>query len=228
MKNIIWNEKELKNIKKIILTKLNLKLNEEGELVYSPNNNCFNYLNTRNSLFPESIDELKDLFYITDKNKVIEVLNMTSDIKADPNNRLHFGFITTLAKINPENHEEIFTIFREIIALYEITINNISKKIWYDINNTELVQEKLREISNSTEITTEELLVKKEISKVFIFANGITDSELFAPLFNKLDSNIKPKMIGILNLLINNDLKSKNKKEKDDAYGCKSKIYKKN
>lgn len=227
MKNIIWNEKELKNIKKIILTKLSLKLNEDGELVDSPNNKCFNYLNTRNSLFPDVTEELKDLFYITDKDEIIKVLNMTSDIKADPNNRLHFGFITTLSKINPENHEEIFTIFREIIALYEIAINNVSKKIWYDINNTELSQKKLREISNSTEITTEELLVKKEIEKVFIFANGVTESELFIPLLNKLDSNIKSKMIGILNLLINNDLKTKNKKAKDDTYGCKTKIYKK-
>ena len=130
MKNIIWNKDELKEIKKIILKSTNLKLNEDGEFVQLYSTQTFSYFyKGRKPLYLSVSDELIDLFYVTYKEKVIDVLKMTSDKKVDFNNKLHFGLITTLSKINTNKPEEIFIIFRQIASLYDHIIYNVATSI---------------------------------------------------------------------------------------------------
>jgi len=179
--DIIWTKDELRNIKKIILTKISIKVNENNELVRGAS--TINYNATNNSLYTEVIDELNKLFYMKDREKISEILTKASQIKADPNNKLHYGLVTTLSKINPNKHEEIFIVFKEIIAQYEKSINNIVtkianssdnidelKEIIKNINNTSEMQEleklnKINEIINNNELTTKEKLNNiKEIS----------------------------------------------------------------
>lgn len=208
MNNIIWTKNELKDIKKIILKSSNLKLNEDGEFVqlFTPQYFSYSY-KRRKPLYLLVSDELIDLFYVTNKEKVIEVLNMTSGIKVDFNNRLHFGLITALAKININNPAEIFIIFRQIASLYDHIIYNIATKTvesFYDIGQA---KERMKEINNSTEVTTEELLVKQEIEKVLSYTNGVTESELFIPLISKLNSLIKSRLITCMEQIITNNIK---------------------
>lgn len=217
MSNIIWTKEELKKIRKIILTSANLKLTEDAELIELPTS----YYNTRStSSYAKEANELKKLFYCTNKEQIIDILTKASEIKAEPNNKLHYGFITTLSKINPENPEEIFIIFREIISQYDKSISGISLKIIEKLDNIDEVKNRIREISHSTEITAEEELIKREIEKVFSFANGVPSDKLFASLIEDLDSQIKPKLLTRMKRTINSTANAQNNNRIQECQSC--------
>lgn len=219
MKKIIWTESELKKIKQIILLKSDLKVNEDFELVPMNSNNIMNnhnqiYNPRVTSIYQEVADELIKLFYIDDRNKINEVLTKASLINVDFNNRLHIGIISTLAKMKPENHFEIFNIFKEIVAQYNRSASVVAHKIINELNNIDLIKEKINEIKNSDEETIEEKMVKNEIRKVFLFSNGVTDDEIFASLISTLDNKIKIKLLTSMNQILiavaRSEIKNKN------------------
>ena len=182
--DIIWTKDELKKIKKIILLKINIKVNENNELIRGTST-TINYNATNNSLYTEVIDELNKLFYMTDREKISEILTKASQIKADPNNKLHYGLVTTLSKINPNNHEEIFIVFKEIIAQYEKSINNIVTKIANNVDNIDELKERIKNINNAEEsqdlerlnkineiINNNELTNKEKLNKIKEISNS--------------------------------------------------------
>ena len=218
MKNIIWTEKELKNIKKIILTKANLKLNDELELVQAHPEFDFRLskISYDQSPYSENFEALEKLFYETDRTKIKEVLEKAQSVEYDPSNNLHYGMILAFSKINPENHEEIFIIFREIIAQYEKTIASFANRIAERCENVDELKNKINEITNNQEPTTEELLIQQELNKVFIFSKGVTESDLFKPLIEKLNNSIKEKLIHKLKRAISKTMEHKTKQINND------------
>lgn len=230
---MIWSSQELNNIKKIILSRSNLKLNDKGELVKSyvesPVMSRTDIANT-NYLYELHAKELESLLFIEDKKEIIRVLNKTRDIEVDPTNPIYFGFVMSVAKINPNKPEEIFIIFKEIIALYEKTISKVAKLIIANTPDIEDLQERTYSISKSTEITEEEKLIKSEVNKLFNMVNGVADSDLFVELINSLDVLTKTRLLKKLNEYINKiikeELKNKTKSNKDYANELHYKIKK--
>lgn len=215
MNNIIWNKEELKRIKTIILKKSNLKVNEDKQLVQlytSTTGNSFYHPST--SLYCSVNEELKNLFYTNDIEEINKVLSMASQIKVDPANKLHFGLINALSKINPENKEEIFIIFNEIIALYESVI---SLKARLAMNYFDNIEDAKKRIEN--EINGDlcgDIIIKNYIEQILKFDNGITQSELFKPLIDKLNSLIKPRFILKMKQLVANDVKRNESRKRND------------
>lgn len=231
MNNIIWTEKELKKIKQIILTRANLKISDNLELVSSLPSDVMQLYNLKGStIYEEVSEELIELFNINDREKITEILTKASQIKVDFSNRLHFGIISTLSKMKPENHVEIFNIFKEIVAQYNKSATNVANKITANLNNSEEIKDKINEIKNSTEETYEEKLVKNEIRKVFMFSNGVTEDELFKSLINKLDNNIKSKLLIALDRILVSTAKAEfhNKDSERGLYGLKDRFQHKN
>lgn len=219
MKEMIWTKEELKNIKKVILTRANLKFNAEGELVNISKNEIGDIRNS-SIIYEHHAKELEALLFIDTREEIINVLNKTKTIKADPTNPKHYGFVMSLANINPNNHEEIFIIFKEIIALYEKTIARIAHLAVDNIVDLHELRELSHNIHNSTEITVEEMLIINELNKTIALVNGTIDSPLFTELKNNLNSSIKNSLIQKINVLVSKKIKSlyKDKEAEKDNY----------
>jgi len=228
MNNIIWNEKELKKIKQIILTRANLRLNDNFELVLSHSSDVSQLYNIKgSSIYEEVSEELIELFYINDREKISNILAKASQIKVDLSNRFHIGIISTLSKMNPENHVEIFNIFKEIVAQYNKSASAVAHKVISELDSVDAIKAKIKEIKDSTEETIEEKLVKNDIRKVFTFSNGVTDSDLFASLIEKLNSKIKIKLLTSMTQLLNSTAKTEiNNKEKERGLNGLDKRFK--
>lgn len=221
MNNIIWTKEELKNIKKIILNKCNLKLNDNNEIETFTTDNNFYHPNI--SLFAFVKDEFEELFYINNENKIDEILTSASQTKVDLNNKMHIGFISNISKVNPTKREEIFIVFREIIALYERTINTYANSIVKECDNTDKALELLKEIINSdTEYVS---LIKNDIKEIFTFANDIDECNLFASLIEKLNSMIKSRLIVKMKDVINNIIKTEDAQKKNYTREYKASFY---
>lgn len=211
MKNIIWTEKELKAIKSIIITRSNHKLTEDLEFVKL--NNCNAYTNTGRSLYEEVIEETQKLFFTTNEKEITRVLLEATSIEIKPYFDQQYSFLTNISRINPLHKEQIFTILKEIIAQYEKSISQVANKIITSCDNIEELKERTKEIYESTEETFEEHAVKLLVGKIFIHSNGVTDSELFTGLKEKLNSCIKAKLLSRLHTAINTQSKTKAKKD---------------
>ena len=192
MKNIVWSKEELKNIKKIILNRASFRLTDDFELI-NQNNTVYNY-NKANTSYVAVSDELEKLLYTENKEEFTEVLAKASKVKVDLDNILHYGLIMSLSKINPNKKEENFIIFKEIVAQYDKSISYVANKIVenLDSENIKLI---ISNINNSQVETQEEILIKKEIQKVFAYTNGVTEDKIFTSLIEKLNKQIKHKLI---------------------------------
>lgn len=221
MNNIIWTKEELKNIKKIILNKCNLKLNDNNEIETFTTDNDFYHPNV--SLFSIIKEEFEELFYINSKNKISEILTKASQINVDLNNKMHIGFISNISKVNPTRCEEIFIIFREIIALYERIINTYANSIIKECENPDKALELFKEITNNE--TEYETIIKTDIYQIFSLANGIVEYDLFKPLINKLNSLIKPRLIVKMKDVINNIIKTEDAQKKNYTREYKANFY---
>lgn len=214
MREIIWNKEQLINIKRMILARANLKYTAEGELVQCNTTSYNNFPKNGRALYIDLQDELEKLFYTTDKTEIRNTLFKASQIKINENNNL--GFLHNISKVNPNNPEEIFFIFKEIISQYEKAIDMVAKNSLEKVDNLEEAKRKIREIHESTEETTEERLVKIIINKIFIQSNGVTESCLFDSLNKKIESLIKAKLItrmqSIVSIQSRNEEMAKNKK----------------
>lgn len=215
MNNIIWNKDELKRMKTIILKKSNLKVNEDDELVQlytSTTGNSFYHPST--SLYCSVNEELKNLFYTNDIEEINKVLSMASQVKADPDNKLHFGLINTLSKINPDNKEEIFIIFNEIVAMYESAIALESRLVANHLDNIFDTKKRIEDEINYN--LSSDIKIKKYIEEILKFDNGITQSELFMPLIDKLNSLIKPRFVFKIKQLVANNIKRNESQKRND------------
>lgn len=211
MNELIWTKEELKKIKAIILNKANLTINDKYELVEKNNSSNF-YLYNGHHLYQNFHNELEMLFYYKDRNVIENILSKTEAIIVDSNNPLHYGLIRTLSKINPKNHYEIFSIYKEILALYEHTIHKYAEEYLKEYNPEEIKQIK-NDLKNSIQKTEQELLIEDEINKILESTNGIFESELFLPLINKLNLSIKDRLINKYNSILGRKLETKRKQD---------------
>lgn len=217
MNNILWNKEQLKNIKTIILSRASLKLTDD--LVFEQRGlSCYNgFPKTGKPLYIELQDELIDLFYTVDKKEIEKVLFKASQIKLDETNNI--GFLNNISKVSPTRLEDIFIIFKEIISQYEKAIDLVAKSSLENYDNPKDAQNRIKEITESTEETFEEKLIKTIINKIFIQANGVTESVLFENLINKTNSLIKAKLVSRMQSIVNIQLRNEGKKEEEKFYG---------
>ena len=96
--NVIWNKKELKEIKAVILTRVSLKLDENNDLMErkAVPSNCAIGQYAYNNL----INEITSLYYFNDKKVIDDTLERASKVNFDISNPLHFGLISALSKID--------------------------------------------------------------------------------------------------------------------------------
>lgn len=214
MKEIIWNKEQLINIKRIILSRANIRLTDELEFEHTAGFNGFRA--TGKSLYVELHDELEKLFFTTDKEEIKRVLLKASFVKVEENN--NYGFLTNISKVRSSNLEEIFFIFKEIISQYEKAIDMVVKKSLDGVDSLDEAKKKIKEIQDSTEETVEERLVKIVANKVFIRSNGVTDSPLFESLFEKIETLIKSKIISRMQSIVSVQSRQEEKRKSDTIY----------
>jgi len=197
--NIIWNKKELIKIKKIILNRANLKLDEEKMLI--DNNNYLTEMSVTDqyAIYGKISEEISNLYYLQDRLEIERILTKAKEVKADPHNKLHFGLISCLSKADPEDHTYIFQILREIAAQYEKTIYNVAYNTLEIYNTSEEMIAKINEIRSNTNKTEQELEIQSSLKEVFNLTNGITEEEIFKPLIEKCDNLIKERLNCYLN-----------------------------
>ena len=198
MEMILWTNDELKRIKPI-LNKFNLKLNDDYSISeIKPINSTNIYFR----FYHNEIQDLETLFYFTDRKSITETLKLTSQIRyLVARNKKHpfvSGLLTDLARIDINDDTEIFTIFIGILSLYKKTSYNYAKKIVDCLKEPELIREKINKIKNSDIETPEEKHLKDYINKKLSFTNGIIDSEIFKPMIEKYNSNIKNNLVSDL------------------------------
>jgi len=198
--NIIWNKQELGKIKKIILNRTNLKLDEENMLVTTDKVNTFENIGTiGGSIYNEITNEIEKLFYYQDRLEIERILTKAKEVQADPKNKLHFGLIMCLSKTNPIDHTYIFEIFKEIASQYDKVIYSVANLSIEFCNNSEEISSLINSIINSKEETFEEILIKEKLITIFKLTNGITEENIFTPLITKCNSLIKERLIYFLN-----------------------------
>lgn len=217
MNNILWNKEQLKNIKAIILSRASLKLTEDLVFEHRVLSGYNSFPKIGKPLYVEVQDELIDLFYTTDEKEIKNVLFNASQIKLDETNNI--GFLNNISKVSPSRLEDIFVIFKEIISQYEKAIDLVAKNTLGNYDNLKDAKNRIKEISESAEETFEEKLIKTIINKVFIQANGVTESVLFENLINKINSLVKTKLICRMQSIINIQSRNEGKKEEEKFYG---------
>jgi len=220
MANIIWNEKEVKKINKTLLSQVNsLKIEKDNNLtvITVKGEKCNNY---SRFLYDKFINEITSLYYTDSIDKVEEVLTLAKNVQADKTNPLHFGLICSLAKRNPENHDEVFVIFKELIGLYESVAYSVAQNIVNNLNIEETLI-KINEIIDTKKETNEEIIVRNEINKIFAFANGVNEHDLFKSLIKRLDSEIKLKLISKMQQINTNRIRKELAIPKEDVKAMK-------
>lgn len=183
MKSVIWNEEEIKYINKEVLSPANLKVDEHLNLIKPEIKGYVNY-KKKILIYNKFFNELSNIYYFTDRNKIEEILTRASEVKFDPNNQLHWGLIKSLSNINPSNHYEIFIIFNEIIGKYDSIINSVATKAYTKLDK------------NSTiDLISLEEEVLNIMNYILSFSNQVFENELFLPLIDSLNGYIKERLM---------------------------------
>lgn len=219
MNNIIWNEKERKYINRLILMPANMTFDENLDLV-KQDYKSYNAYKSKINVYDKFLEGLKNIYYINDREQVENILNSASKVEVDPNNKFHYGLITSLSKINPKNHYEIFNIYKELIAFYEHTIYNIAYMVFSN-KSIEDGLKRIKEIKNTNEVTLEEKLIKKNINYTLSFSNHIFEDELFLPLIESLNNYIKERLITRAKEVVGVNVRIKEHNKLEECYSYK-------
>lgn len=202
---IIWTKEERNKIK-LFLKNHGLILDDENNIKENNNPN-YQKRSISNQNFYDTVEELKAIFYCTDRNEIFRILNLTTQVKnlVDKNadNPLCIGLLASLSQINTEDITEIFTIYREITSQYYRTSYSTVSKITETLKDPETIRERMQEISNSEEETCEEKHIKATVHVILNCTNGINDSDLFKPLIEKCDRNVKQTILNAFRIKLN-------------------------
>lgn len=237
-----WTENELKEIKKIISAKANIKENENKYIVIKKNN--ITDYKQQNSLFSnELIYGIEALLNSNDKDEIDRLLKKHSKVEYDNNNVLHYGLIKalatiyipeiennrlkeliTLSSISKDNlllkkeelyYTQIFTILKELIGQYDRIINNVITKSLGKVTDPEIIKEKI------TEITVGESFEEKQanflILKTLNSTNNLSDELFFNDIITKCNSKVKDALINRANILLAIASRDKEKTSLQDA-----------
>jgi len=209
VKSIIWNKKELSQIKRIILTKANLTLDEGNNLIVNDLSHEYEMKKMKNKGASYSVDkELSALLYYQDREEIERILNMATGVHYNPENVLHFGLIAALAKINPNEHAQIFIILREIASQFEKVAAKVATIIRGQVKTIDEFKEEITRFKDSEEITFEEMLANSLINMILNNTNGVAQHEIFKDLTNRYTNNMKHLIIIHLENILANENKS--------------------
>lgn len=215
VKEIIWTKKELSQIKKIILTKANLTLDEKNNIIVNDLSHEYEMKKMKNKGASYSVDkELKLLLYYQDRDEIAKILKMATEVNFNKENNLHFGLIAALSNINPNEHAQIFTILRELASQFEKVAAKVATIIREQAETTEDFKQEITKFKNSEEITIEEMLANCIINMILDSTNGVAQHEIFKDLIERYNNNMKHLIIIHLENILANENKSNIKKER--------------
>ena len=222
--NVIWNKKELKEIKAVILTRVSLKLDENNDLMErkAVPSNCAIGQYAYNNL----INEITSLYYFNDKKVIDDTLERASKVNFDISNPLHFGLISALSKIDKDDRAGVFVIFKEIVSQYQRVIDTNVKQLYgnYDIDDLTYLYETIKDSKEQTEI---EKIVNETMSKIFSYSNGINECELFKSLCDSQNNKVKDNILKKISDIIASKAKIKEAEQFNIISGHKSDFGKK-
>jgi len=198
VEKIIWTKKELVKIRQIILNKTNYVLGKNNLLIKNDRNTNLSEVYNGNTIYSDSISEIKKLFYMQDREKITSMLTYLNNVKADYNNPLHFGLIACLDKIDIEDHTYIFEILKQIISQYERIISSVVKNNITGLNKIELAN-KISSIEHSKEMSEEEKQIKRTMDEILNVASVLNDVEPYSSLIKRIQKNLKNKLLYSLN-----------------------------
>ena len=211
---IIWTKQELSNIKKIILTRANLTVDANNEIIVNDFSHELDMRIQKNKGACYSVDkEIKKLFYIQDRTEIQKILNLTTDVKFNPNDRMQFGLIAALSKIDPNDHTQIFTILREIAGQYEKIAAKTAVTIRGYANTTDDFKEEISRFKNSQEITLDEIVANIQMELILNSTNGIAQHEIFSDLIERYNKNMKHLITIHLETMLAHEVKNNIKKD---------------
>lgn len=202
MNNIIWTKEELTKIKKIILKRTGLFFNDNNTIEYNPLNEY-----KINSYQEELILGINELLNIKERSEIDRILIKYSKVEFDSNNKLHYGLISTLSKINinkdNDYYIQIFIILKEIICQYERIITEVAEKSFSKYTNSKELKERIQLINNG--IAIEEINeINLLLNKTFNDSLNINNEEVFKEVISKCNSTIKQKLISRANNIVKN------------------------
>lgn len=189
--NIIWTKEELTKIKTRILSPAKMIINENNKSIEQREE-------TTTTSYTAFKEEIENLLFIQDRNIIKETLNEASKVKANTENPLHLGLVSSLSKINTTDDTQIFEILKQIISQYERIISQVLKKSVNDMNlslqdRIKKLNSKLDEINSNIE-TDEENEIKEIMSTIFNYTNNIDKNPLFSSVIEKYDIIIKKRI----------------------------------
>lgn len=201
---MIWNKNELKEINKILHTKVATVSYENNEVILKKKK-VDNFTNNFNSVFSNELyDTISLIFSSATKEEIDNILTKYSSVEFDINNRLHYGLISSLSKINLTKDDkyyiQIFVIVKELIGQYERVIASVINESFANINDINVIQEKINNIKQG--VSNEEKQVNFLMQKIFAQTNGLDNDELFKDVINNCNSKIKNCMLTKANIIL--------------------------
>ena len=195
--DIIWNKEELVRIKDF-LKRNNLEFSDDEnyDIVISDK---YKHATIFLPTYLYHCHGLNDLVWYQDKGEIYSVLKKTIPIryivKNNKDNPICNGLLTALVNINPNDATEIFVIFKELLSQYVRVSYNMAEHITRNLNDPKLIKEIIEEIKNNPLDTKEELYIKNYMNKLFTYTNGIFDSDIFRPIIDECNNNIRTDLI---------------------------------
>lgn len=212
---IIWTKQELGKIKKIILTRANLTVDENNEIVVNDFSVEYEMYTQKSKGAYYSVDkELKEIFYIKNRSEIQKILDMASGVSFNPNDAMHLGLISALSRIDTNDHTQIFIILREIASQFEKVAAQTALAIRSYANTTEEFKTEIAKFKNSQETTIEEMLANSKLHLILNSTNGVANHEMFSNLIERYTNNMKHLIIVHLEMMLAHEVKNNIRKEK--------------
>ena len=224
MTNTIWTNEELKQIKEILQSKMIFKKEKDGTIRLIDNRDNNQPFKGEYNVYSKILyNETVKLLESNDKEEIEKLVKKHSKTEFDSNNRLHYGLISALSRLNvPESttknstySTQIFIILKEIIGQYERIIKLVVDKYFNSITDPDEIRMYLNKIKNG------ELELNKEVlflmQKIFSFTDKLNNEPIFKELINECNSKINLRIVNKVNTLLANAVKINQTKKTTDA-----------
>lgn len=224
MTNTIWTNEELKQIKEILQSKMIFKKEKDGAIRLIDNRDNNQPFKGEYDVYSKILyNETVKLLESNDKEEIEKLVKKHSKTEFDSNNRLHYGLISALSRLNvPESttknstySTQIFIILKEIIGQYERIIKLVVDKYFNSITDPDEIRMYLNKIKNGELELNKEVLFL--IQKVFSFTYKLNNEPIFKELINECNSKINLRIVNKVNTLLANAVKINQTKKTTDA-----------
>ena len=120
-----------------------------------------------------------------------------------------------LSKKDELYYTQIFTLLKELIGQYDRITNYVITKSFKDLNEPEIIKEKIAKISN--DLSEEEIETNFLLQKVFNNTNGLNTEPFFKEIIEKCNLKIKNALTSRANIILATVVKEKEKASLQDA-----------